>query len=166
MAYALLIDDDPDILRSAVEAVERSGLSLITASSWEEGIRKFHGYSPELVISDYNLPGSEMGLSLLVEVARLRPSAKLFLISGYLNEADADEVLALGLVDGVMSKNNPVETARLIVREVREAASRSEAPTNWAEFGQATGEKRSIDADALSKLDAFLKMNRLPGGAS
>lgn len=166
MAYALLIDDDAEILRSAVTAVRASGLSLLTASSWEEGLDKFYAHSPELVISDYNLPGSEMGLSLLVEIARLRPSTKLILISGYLNDSDAAEVRSLGLVDDVMSKNDPVETARVIVSEVRRASERAKAPTDWAEFGRAAGEKRAVDPEALARLDGFLKLHRLPGDES
>lgn len=166
MAYALLIDDDAEILRSAVAAVEASGLALLTASTWDEGLEKFYAHSPELVISDYNLPGSDMGLSLLVEIARLRPSTKLILISGYLNESDAAQLRSLGLVDDVMSKNDPVETARIIVSEVRQAAERAKSPTDWAQFGRAAGEKRSVDPDALARLDGFLKLNRLPGDES
>lgn len=166
MAYALLIDDDPEILQSAAGAVQASGLSLLTASTWKEGLEKFHAHSPELVISDYNLPGSEMGLSLLVQIARLRPSTRLILISGYLNDADADRVRELGLVDDVMSKNDPVDTAREILREVRNAAERAETSTDWASFGQAAAQRRSTDESALAQLDGFLRTNRLPGEES
>jgi CheY-like chemotaxis protein len=73
MSYALLIEDDPDIIRTAASLIRDEGFLLETASSWDEGLDKFYAYSPDVVISDYNLRGSKMGLTLLLEVSRLRP---------------------------------------------------------------------------------------------
>lgn len=162
MAYALLIDDDQSILDSASTAAVGAGLTLETAATWEDGIAKFHAHSPELVISDYNLPGSEMGLTLLLEVARLKPSTRLILLSAFLDDADAEEIRALGLVDDVVSKIDP-QMASKILDEVASAQERAQQPTDWAGFGAAAGRARAVDQDALEKLDRFLRTSRLPG---
>ena len=164
MSYALLIDDDEEILRSASDLVQSQGLSLETASSWEEGIQKFRAYSPDLVISDYNLPGSEMGLSLLLKLARIRPSMRLILISGYLDEEDVAEIQALGLIHEVVRKVTPIDTARTILKAVKEAAARADEPTDWVQFASASTGVNAIDDEAFSKLDEFLKTHRLTNG--
>jgi len=86
MVYALLIDDDAAITQAAKTTIEAQGLHIEIASTWDDGLAKFYAYSPDLVISDYNLPGSRMGLALLSEVSKLRPSVRLVLISAFLNE--------------------------------------------------------------------------------
>jgi DNA-binding response OmpR family regulator len=98
MALALLVDDDQQLLASVAASAGTSGLDLITAASWDEGLALFHVLSPGLVIADYNMPGSRMGLQLLAEVRRLRPSVRLVLVSGYLDAEDMARVAALDLV--------------------------------------------------------------------
>lgn len=162
MVYALLIDDDDQIVEVARNIVADAGLELETASSWDEGLDKVYALAPDLVISDYNLPGSEMGISLLIKVAETRPSVRLVLISAYLNEGDVEHVRELNVVDDVFRKISPMDTARRIVEEVRAAARRSEDPTDWVSFSQSSLRQSSVDEDAVAKLDMYLRSNRLP----
>ena len=165
MSYALLIDDDPDIIRSAATMIRNQGLLLDTASSWAEGLYKFYAYSPDVVISDYNLPGSKMGLALLLEVSRLRHSVRLVLISAYLNESDVEEVRKLNLVDDVVRKTNPMDSARAIVNAVERASMRSDEATDWVAFANASLRVCGVNEKALESLDSFLQANRLGGSA-
>lgn len=163
MPYALLIDDDEQITTSAADLVHDSGLAIETAATWDEGISKFNAYSPDLVISDFHLPGSEMGLSLLVEMSRIKPSVRLILISAYLDEADVAKLKELNLVHDVVRKTDPMTTARLILSEVQRAASRADDPTNWVSFALESNRLEAVDPAAVAALDQFLKNNRLPG---
>src|SRR5271156_380994 len=122
MALALLVDDDQQLVASIAASADASRLDLITATSWDEGLALFHVLSPDLVIADYNMPGSRLGLQLLAEIRRLRPSVRLRLGSGYLDERDMARVAALDLVDATLTKGAAVETARAIVDEIRTAA--------------------------------------------
>jgi DNA-binding response OmpR family regulator len=162
MPYALLIDDNEELTTSAADLVRDSGLSIETAATWDEGISKFNAYSPDLVISDFHLPGSEMGLRLLVEMSRIKPSVRLILISAYLDEFDVARVKELNLVHDVVRKTDPMATARIILAEVRAAASRADDPTNWVAFAQESGRLDDVDPAAIAALDQFLKNNRLP----
>jgi DNA-binding NtrC family response regulator len=166
VSYALLIDDDEQIIESARDLVQDQGLVLETATSWAEGLSKFHAYSPDLVISDFNLPGSDMGLNLLLKLARVRPSVKLILISAYLNEEDASNIEALGLIDQVVRKTTPIETARKILAAVSEAAAHSHDHTNWVDFANASSRVHDVDDEAFAKLDDYLRSHRLPSGSA
>ncbi len=166
MSYALLIDDDPQIIESAADLVRQQGLTLETASTWEEGLQKFHAYSPDLVVSDFNLPGSEMGLTLLLKMSRIRPSVKLILISAYLNEADVAQIKALNVVADVVRKTTPVETARRILAAVQLSSESAARPTDWIEFASAASRIHHVDDDAFAQLDRFLQSHRLPEGGA
>lgn len=162
MSYALFIDDDPEIVRSAADLASSQGLMLETASTWDEGLEKFYAYSPDLVVSDFNLPGSEMGLKLLLTISKLRPSVRVILLSAYLNEDDAAKIRDLHLVHDVVIKTDPIATARRILQEVSEAADRAESSTDWVAFSQASRDVREVDESVFEELDAYLISSRLP----
>ncbi|MCM0622540.1 response regulator [Nocardioides bruguierae] len=162
MSYALFIDDDPQIVASATDLVRAQGLTLETASTWDEGLEKFYAYSPDLVISDFNLPGSEMGLRLLLTISKLRPSVRVILLSAYLNEDDAAKIRGLHLVHDVVIKTDPVATARRILQEVSDAANRADDSTDWVAFSHASQDVREVDDSIFDELDAYLISNRLP----
>lgn len=163
MSYALLIDDDVALVSEMTKVVESAGLRLDTASSWDEGLGKFNGLAPDVVIADYNLPGSRHGLQLLLEIARLRPSVRLVLISAYLNEGDVEKVRALGLVDEVRRKSDPVQTARYVMGLVDDAREKQGQNTDWAAFSRARRRKAISESD-LEDLDSFLQTERLGQG--
>jgi CheY-like chemotaxis protein len=162
MTYALLVDDDVELLESAKGAVQAYGLELMTASTWEDGLAKFQAMSPNLVIADYNLPGSRRGLDLLFEIASLQPSVRLVLFSAYLRDEDVRTVEDLPFVHRAFRKTDAVATARAILDEVRTAADASKQPTDWAAFGQAAEKTETVSVEALQRLDEFLSVNRLP----
>lgn len=157
MATALLIDDDRELLDTIAANAAEEGLSLATASSWEEGIALFHVLSPRLVIADYNLPGSAHGLNLLLELKRLRPSVRVILISGVVNPDELSRVESLGVVDRVISKGSGIAATRQLLEEFRAADSRSQEPTNWRKFAQALVDQRGVDERAVAELDDRLR---------
>lgn len=163
MTYALFIDDDTEILDSLRAAVEGAGLELLTAETWEDGLSMFSAYAPDLVISDFNLVGSKTGLRLLLDLAVLKPSVRLILISAFLNDEDADQVREMGLVHDVLNKSDPVETARRVIAEVADARQNSLTPTDWLAVGKATTRVSRVDDDTFSKLEQYLVDNRLSG---
>lgn len=163
MSYALLIDDDAAIRDSIARAVAQKGLKLELAETWEEGLDAFFALGPELVIADYNLPGSDMGLELLFRVAQSRPAVRLILFSAFLTEDDADQIEAVGPVDRVLSKKDPVYAAKAILEEIAEAAQRHAQPTNWVDVSNAAIATRSVNEEAFRELDRSLRRDRIAG---
>lgn len=161
MSYALVIDDNTDLLKSLEATVQQRGFEVTTASTWDEGLALFHILSPDLVVADYNMPGSRHGLKLLAEVRRLRPSVRLILISAYLNEEDMDEVGNLGLVDRAFTKGASIATIESILEEIAQAAETASEGTDWVEFAKAHVDAQGVSEDALEELDSTLTKNRL-----
>jgi CheY-like chemotaxis protein len=155
MMLALLVDDNRPLLESVAAAAAAATLELVTADSWEDGLALFHVLSPELVVADYNMPGSRMGLQLLAEIRRLRPSVRLVLVSGYLDAEDIAQVDQLGLVDATLTKGNSVETAQAIMAELQAVADSTAGPTDWVDFADAYVTATSVPAGGIDRLDAL-----------
>lgn len=168
MSYALIIDDDAALVESLTDLMEGAGLELDSAGTWDEGLARFLATSPELVIADYNLPGSKHGLRLLFDMARLRPTTRLVLISAYVTEEDVKKIEGLGLADRALRKVNPVASGRELLKEVEQARKRAleGADTDWRQFAKAARQSRAISDEELEQLDSFLREHRLPNGGS
>jgi CheY-like chemotaxis protein len=156
VAAALLIDDDLELLAAINRTAKAAKLDLITASSWDEGLGLFHALGPNLVIADYNMPGSRHGLKLLARIRRLEPGVRLILVSGYLDEDDMARVRELNLVDAALTKGSAEETAQTIVEEVRRAQSEAPNPTDWVAVANASVEAARVGDDDLDRLDEIL----------
>lgn len=155
-ASALLIDDDTDLLRSWQRLAAGRGYDITVAASWSEGIALFHVLSPDLVIADYNLPGSQHGLRLLAAVRRLRPSVRLVLISGVIEPTRLDQVESLGLVDLVLSKGDTSSALEAFLDELAGVANQERSPTDWKAFAKSYGRADAISDDEIEELDRIL----------
>jgi CheY-like chemotaxis protein len=162
MTTTLVIDDDTALLASLEAAAKLSRVDLVTASSWDEGLSLFQILSPGLVIADYHMPGTRHGLQLLRRIRQLQPSARLVLVSGYLDEEDLDKVLELGVVDRVLTKGSAIDTANALMDEARVASAAAPAPTDWVAYAKAYLSSRQLSDPDLQSLDAILasKVNK------
>ena len=80
----LVVDDDPSVLAVLVEALSRSGYTVIRATDASAAIRIVE--SPpgpiDLMITDVSMPGMN-GFDLATEVAKINPTIRRLFISGY-----------------------------------------------------------------------------------
>ena len=162
MAAGLLIDDDEGILRGVEHAAQTRGLDLVAASTWDEGLALFHVLGPNLVIADYNMPGSRHGLQLLARVGRLRPSVRLILVSGYLAEDDLARVEALGLVHRAIAKDG---SGAALIEEVANAAARADQLVDWRAYASAYLAREAVPEGELGELDTLLR-SKVEGGSA
>lgn len=158
MPYALLIDDEQDLIQSVRALVDAQGLELLTAASWNEGFDLFLTLSPDVVIADYNLIGIETGLELLLKVKQLRPGVRVVLLSGYLTDAEVSAVEASAVVERALRKNGAGMAA--VAEEIREASQRAAEPTDWVSV--ATGYQSGAFDD--SEIQLLLGQLRRPVG--
>lgn len=161
-AATLIIDDDVDLLDTWTRLAHAKGLAVNTAPTWDEGIALFHILSPDLVIADYNLPGSAHGLQLLAEIRRLRPSVRLVLISGAVEPSKLVEVERLSVVDRVLSKGDAGTATSVVLEEIERASSQATRPTDWRAFATASLAAASSDAEALESVDVLLTSSLQP----
>lgn len=82
MKRALVVDDDPNVASALRRTLVRAGYEVETSSTGEEALSRLHQVRPDVVISDFNMPGMN-GVQVLSEVRARYPSAGRVLISGY-----------------------------------------------------------------------------------
>src|SRR5690606_29748137 len=78
----ILIDDHTILLDGIRALLEREGEHeiLATATNAEEGLDLLRQHKPDLLITDFNLPGMD-GLSLIRRVKQLYPEMKIVVLS-------------------------------------------------------------------------------------
>jgi CheY-like chemotaxis protein len=77
----LCIDDNPAILFYEKALLERSGYSVITAASAQQGLGLVTLYEFDVVLLDYEMPDMN-GCDVAFEIKRVRPELAVILLSG------------------------------------------------------------------------------------
>ena len=84
----LVVDDDPLIRSSLLDALEAEGFEVVEADCADEALRAL-AETPDIaiMISDVKMPGMD-GLELARLAAEQRPELKIIIISGHANAVD------------------------------------------------------------------------------
>ena len=100
----LFIDDEEEIRRSIVRALDRESYEVFTAGDGNTGIDmvKKHVSCISTVISDFRMPGID-GLQTLMAVYKLNPEITRILLTGYASVETAIEATNQG-IDGFLTK--------------------------------------------------------------
>ena len=154
-AATLLIDDNEEFSRSVISLFEGEGIRLDWAHEWDEGVGLFRVVLHELVIADYNLPGSPNGLKLLAKLKPLRPSTVFILISGALTSKAEALVKRTPLVDEYLTKTS--ELPDLLLTRARAAEERAPQSSNWQEAAVAHVKNQSVYETVIDEVDTILK---------
>ncbi|HZT87641.1 MAG TPA: response regulator [Stellaceae bacterium] len=95
-----IVDDDTDHAESIADVLETRGYQVELAASGEEAVARFHEADFDVVLMDIKLPGMN-GVETFFEFKKIRPSAHVFMMTGYSVEqliAQAVENGALGVL--------------------------------------------------------------------
>ena len=112
MARLLVIDDDPTLLEVLTLAFEDAGHRVLTALDGAQGLRAIGEHSPELVVSDVNMPLVD-GFALCRRLREAKNAVPLILLTSRVS--DIDEALGLDVgADDYVSK--PFSTRVLLAR--------------------------------------------------
>jgi CheY-like chemotaxis protein len=121
----LVIEDDPQMRKLLIRMLELDGYAVLAASNGVEGLWTFKNRSPDLVITDMNMPVK--GGDDTIRILRLwSPEAKIIAISG----ADLlPEALASGASVFFAKPFHPAELTECVARCIAEAeAAEQESP--------------------------------------
>jgi two-component system NtrC family response regulator len=107
---ALIVDDEPSILKSCEKILQREGFSVRTAHSGPEALEILERNAVDLVFCDLKMP--EMtGTDLIATLSRRFPSVVPVVITGYATIASVVETMRLGAYDYLPKPFTPDEMA-------------------------------------------------------
>ncbi len=104
----LLVDDDITFCDVLGPALERRGYAVRCAHSAEEALPLLHEMQPEYAIFDLKLPGTS-GMVLVDFLHRIKPDARVVVLSGYASVATAVDAVRLGAIQFLSKPANADE---------------------------------------------------------
>jgi DNA-binding response OmpR family regulator len=103
----LVVEDNENIQKIIRVYLEFEGFRVVQAYDGEEGLEKFHGESPDLILLDISLPRLD-GLAVCREVRRAR-ATPVIIVSARDTAADREAGFAAGANDYVSKPFSPRE---------------------------------------------------------
>ena len=99
-AHVMIVDDDRDLAESLAELIEMHGHKVSIASNGKEALERFHQQDFDVTFMDVRMPVMN-GVDSFLAMRRLRPSAKVIMMTGFREPmvAKALENGALGLLN-------------------------------------------------------------------
>ena len=106
----LVVDDNRDNADALAELFELEGHHAQVAYSGEEAIAAFQGTDFDLAFIDVMMPGKN-GVESFLEIKRLKPGARVYMMTGYSVEQLLQQALDNGAL-GVLSK--PIDPGKVM----------------------------------------------------
>ena len=108
MEKILIIDDNKLILRSLKESIIKMGYTTLEAEDGETGLNLVRTEHPDLVITDFQMPGID-GLEVLSKIRKLNISLPVILLTGYGDVVLTIKSIQLGAFDFLEKPIDPVK---------------------------------------------------------
>lgn len=112
MVRVLIVDDEPTIRSTVAAMLRMENYAVSTACDGQEGLERARACQPDLIITDFNMPGLN-GLELLSAVRREPAMATMpvLMLSG--NRVDAGAA-GQGRIDGYGFLTKPFTRSQLL----------------------------------------------------
>jgi CheY-like chemotaxis protein len=81
MAKILVIEDESQLSELLKKMLTRDGHQILVANDGVEGIKSFHQFNPDLIITDIIMPEKD-GIEVIVQVLKEIPNLSIIAISG------------------------------------------------------------------------------------
>ncbi len=100
----MCVDDDKDFLDSMRIILEDNGYTAVTASSGEEGLKKYKTGRPDFVLVDMMMEEVDSGINFVKELRLLGPTPQIIMLSSVGDNLNSNtDYSQLGL-SGVLQK--------------------------------------------------------------
>ncbi len=101
----ILIDDDRDVAAVVKKFLKRSGHTIDTADSGEEGVRLIGDSEYDIVITDIYLPGMD-GMAVLEKIKSINADIDIIVITGFGSIQSAVSFMRAGAIDYISKPIN------------------------------------------------------------
>jgi two-component system NtrC family sensor kinase len=108
----LLVDDEEFVLKSLRRVLKRGPWTIETAANGEQGLEVLETFQPEVVVSDFRMPGMS-GVEFLSEVKRRAPKAQRIMLTGQADPQAVEEAINQSEIFRFLSK--PWNEAQLVL---------------------------------------------------
>lgn len=127
----LVVEDDSNVREIAVESLESSGFTVISATNANDGLALTKSHDGiKLVFSDVIMPGGMSGIDMAEKILGQRPSLPILLATGYTEQSNKDRLLDN---DNVVIISKPYDTQTLpslVASMITTASNRNESAVN------------------------------------
>ena len=120
MPLVLILDDEPDLLRSLRRVLRTEPYDLLLEQDPGSARELLATHRVDVVLSDYKM-GAVSGLDVLSAAAELQPDARRLIISGYGEEIPPEPLAAMDLFHPPLRKPADVEELKALLRAAVEA---------------------------------------------
>jgi DNA-binding response OmpR family regulator len=120
-AHILIVDDEPNLLRTIARILQRAGFEVTTASSGKEGLALLSQHSFDLVYMDIRMPDMN-GLEVLKSIHATYPQLAVILVTGQPDLNSAVSALRHGALDYLQKPLKP----ELIIERAKAALANLE----------------------------------------
>jgi DNA-binding NtrC family response regulator len=136
-ARILILEDDPVDAELAQRLLIRSGLRFtsVVVETRDSFIAELEAFGPDVILSDYHLPGFSGEAALKIAVERC-PDIPFIFWSGVLGDDAAVELIKQGATDYVL-KDRPARLPSVIHRALAEAEQRKQLARLEAQLARA-----------------------------
>ncbi|MCB9014303.1 MAG: sigma-54-dependent Fis family transcriptional regulator [Lentimicrobiaceae bacterium] len=127
MSKILAIDDDSIIRTLLTNILTKAGYEVVTASDGETGLELASTTSPDLVVTDFQMPGIS-GLDVVTELQRTQPGLPVILLTAHGDVALTIKSIQLGAYDFI---EKPIQMQELldVIRNGLEVSKQSRSLT-------------------------------------
>ncbi len=142
----LLVDDEPNLLRSLEGFLKTEGIGCLTAPEGRAGQAILQDRAVDAVVLDLRMPGMD-GMTLLRWIKESGPDVPVIMASAHGDVGDAVEAMKLGAYDYLVKPFDPDELVLRLRKAVRERTLRNgvEAERRSADEGvEVIGESPAI----------------------
>jgi PAS domain S-box-containing protein len=113
-ATVLLVEDETELRLVLTDALANDGYSVVGAKTAAAALTLLNdGLKPDVIVTDYAMPGSQNGIDLIQAVHQRSPRLPVILITGYIGGKDADKCEEMQCSSYVTRLSKPFLTAEL-----------------------------------------------------
>jgi DNA-binding NtrC family response regulator len=168
LVRTLLVEDEPNMVRTLAKILERRGHRVDSAANGEEALRRLERETYDLVITDLNMPVMD-GMQLLREMRARGLTPATLVLTGHGTIQSAVEAMKLGAGDYLIKPCHPEELLIVVSRLLelralkREVQQLRRAARQESRFGEMIGQSpamrevyRIIDAVSQNKSNVLV----------
>ncbi len=158
----LIVDDEPNVRSTLMEALEFGGYDVDCAESARAALEKLAARHFPVILTDMNMPGGPSGLDLLSEVHSRDPNIMVVIITGFATLDAAIAALQQGAYDFIQKPFKISEIEAVLNRALEHARVLQELQQYHAELEQRvlarTEEFRDFHREVLTLNELTLRV--------